>query len=57
MDTELNEQTRDIADIKAELKLTSHDDKMSTRKNASGWSAGVAGVIIGAVELIKALSN
>jgi hypothetical protein len=57
MDNQLDEQTVTIAEIKATLDHTNVDEKVTARRSASGWSAGVAGVIIGAVELIKALAN
>jgi hypothetical protein len=57
IDSQLDDHIRAIAIIEDRLDLAKSNDKNTTRKNASGWSAGVAGVIIGAVELIKALAN
>ena len=45
----------DIAEVRVLLTERTEGDKKSMRNNASGWSAGVAGVIIGAIELAKFL--
>jgi hypothetical protein len=57
MDTQLDEQTVKITTIETILDGMTSDDKSSARKSASGWSAGVAGAIIGAFELIRLLAK
>ncbi len=45
----------DIAEVRVLLTERTDGERKSTRNSASGWSAGVAGVIIGGIELAKFL--
>ena len=57
MDNRVDDCVSDIAEIKVLVAERTDGEKKSTRNNASGWSAGVAGVIIGGIELVKFLSK
>ncbi len=56
-DDRLDNCVSDIAEVKVLLAERTDGEKRSTRNNASGWSAGVAGVIIGGIELAKYLTK
>ena len=56
-DNRLDDCVSDIAELRTIVAERTDVDKKTTRNNASGWSAGVAGALIGGFELIKFLSK
>lgn len=53
IDKRMDDFVVDIATVKTLVEERTTNDKKSTRNSASGWSAAVAGLLIGAVELVK----
>ena len=55
LDSKLDDHTTRIASLETKMDSLSTVDKKKARNSASGWSAAVAGVMIGAFEIVKLL--